>query len=94
MASLKQIQGEFEIQVGTLAAGDQVAAELANCDGVCFAIQANVVHDFLAAIDTVLDIRVEVVAYLCVVVEVIQGDLGEGQKAGDLLWKRRGKDNQ
>lgn len=32
-----------------------------------------------------LDISIKVVAYLFVVSEVIQGDLGEGQKAGDLL---------
>lgn len=90
MASLKQIQGEFKIQVGTLAARDQVATELANCDRVGLAIQANIVHDFLAGIDPVLNICIEVVAYLFVVGKIIQRDLGEGQEAGDLLWKRHG----
>lgn len=85
MASLEQIQGQFEIQVGALAAGDQVAAELANRDWVSFAIEAYIVHDIFAAIDPVLNICIEVTAYLLVVGKVIQRDLGEGQKAGDLL---------
>lgn len=91
VASLKQIQSEFEIQVGALAAWDQVATEFANCDRVGLSVQADIVHDILAAIDSVLDIRIEVVAYLFVVSEVIQGDLGERQKAGNLLLKRRGQ---
>lgn len=90
MASLKQIQGEFKIQVGALAARDQVATELADCDGVGLAIQANVVHDILAAIYPVLNICIEVVAYLFVIRKVIQRDLGERQKAGDLLKRRHG----
>lgn len=70
-----------------------MTTELANCDRVGLAVQANVVHNFFAAIDAVLDICVEVVAYLFVVGKVIQGDLGEGQKAGDFLRRRQGKDN-
>lgn len=66
-----------------------MTAELADRDRIGFAIQANIVHDILAATDTVLDIGVEVIAYLFVVGEIIQGDLGEGQKAGDLLQKTR-----
>lgn len=72
VTSLEQIQGELEIQVGALAAGDQVAAELSDCNGVGLAVQADVVHDFLAAVDAVLDVRVEVVADLRVVGEVIE----------------------
>lgn len=85
VASLEQIQGQFEIQVGALAAGDQVAAELADRDWVSFAIEAYIVHDIFAAVDPVLNICIEVIAYLLVVGKVIQRDLGEGQKAGDLL---------
>lgn len=44
-----------------------MATELANCDRVSLAIQANIVHDILAAIDAVLDVRIEVVAYLFIV---------------------------
>lgn len=70
-----------------------MATELANCDRVSLAVQANVVHNFFAAVDAVLDICVEVVAYLFVVRKVIQGYLREGQKAGDLLRRRQCKDN-
>lgn len=94
MASLEEIQGQLEVQVGTLTAGDQVAAEFAYCDGVSFAIQVDVVHDILAAIDSVLDVGVEVAAYLFVVCKVIQGDLGEREEAGDLLWRRQGDDSE
>lgn len=62
-----------------------MATELSDCDGVSFTIEANVVHDILAAIDAVLDIGIEVIAYLFVVSKVIQRDFGKGQKAGDLL---------
>lgn len=71
-----------------------MATELADCDRVGLAVQANIVHDILAAIDTVLDVRIEVITYLFVVGKVIQGDLREGQKTGDLLWKSQGKDSQ
>lgn len=89
VTSLEQVQGEFEIQVGTLAARDQVAAELADCEGIGLAVQANIVHDILAAVDAVLDVCIEVTAYLFVVGKVIQGNLGERQEAGDLLWKKQ-----
>lgn len=62
-----------------------MVTELAHCDRVGLAIQANIVRDVLAAIDPVLNIRIEVVAYLFVVGKVIQRDLGERQKASDLL---------
>lgn len=85
VAPLQQVQGQLEVQVGTLAAGDQVAAELAHRERVGLAIQADVAHDVLVAVDAVLDVRVEVAADLLVVGEVVQGDLGEGQEAGNLL---------
>lgn len=88
MASLEQVQGEFEIQVRSLAAGDQVATELSDGDGVGLSVQAYIVHDILAAVDTVLDVCIEVAAYLLIVGKVVQRDFGERQKAGDLLWKR------
>lgn len=79
MSLLKQVQGQFQIQVRALAAGDQVATELAHCERVGLAIQANVVHDILAAADAVLYVGVEVVAYLFVFRKVIQGHLCERQ---------------
>lgn len=85
VASFKQIQGEFQVQVGALAAWDQVATELPDGDRVSFAIQADITHDFLAAVYPILNIGIEVVANLLVVREVIQGDLFKGQEAGDLL---------
>lgn len=85
VAPLQQVQGQLEVQVGAQAAGDQVAAELGHRQRVGLAVQADVAHDVLAAVDAVLDVRVEVAADLLVVSEVIQGDLGEGQEAGDLL---------
>lgn len=85
VAPLQQVQGQLEVQVGALAAGDQVAAQLAHCEWVGLAVEADVAHDVLAAVDAVLDVRVEVATDLLVVGKVIQGDLGEGQEAGDLL---------
>lgn len=78
VALLKEIQGEFEIQVGTLAAGDQVAAELGYSAGIRFAIKADVVHYILAAIDPVLDVAIEVIGDLFVVRKIIQWDFREG----------------
>lgn len=65
-----------------------MAAELPDSDRVSFAVQADIAHDFLAAVYPILNIGVEVVADLLVVGEVIQGDLFKGQEAGDLLEKR------
>lgn len=90
VASLEQVQRQLEVQVGALATRDQVAAELSHSDGVGFAVQVDVVHDILAAADAVLNVRIEVVAYFLVVGTVVQRNLGEGQKAGDFLRKRRG----
>lgn len=78
VAFLKQVQGEFEVQVGALAAGDQVAAELAHGARVSLAVQADIAHDFFAAVDAMLDVSIQVSAYLLVVRKVIQGDLREG----------------
>lgn len=65
-----------------------MATELADGDRVSFAIQADITHDFLAAVYPILNIGIEVVANLLAVREVIQGDLLKGQEAGDLLQKR------
>lgn len=62
-----------------------MAAELPDSDRVSFAIQADITHNFLAAVYPIVDICIEVVGNLLVVGKVIQGDLFKGQEAGDLL---------
>lgn len=85
MTLLKEVKGQFEVQVRALAAGDEVGADFAHDDGVCFAVEGDVVEDVLAAVDAVLDVGVKVRPDLLAVWELIQADLGEGQQTGDLL---------
>ncbi len=85
MTLLKEVKGQFEVQVRALAAGDEVGADFAHDDGVCFAVEGDVVEDVLAAVDAVLDVGVQVRPDLLAVWELIQADLGEGQQTGDLL---------
>lgn len=62
-----------------------MAAELAHGARVGLAVQADIVHNILAAADAMLDVCVQVRAYVLVVGKVIQGDFRKGQEAGDLL---------
>lgn len=63
----------------------QVAAQLAHRDRVGFAVERDVIHDLLAAVDAVLNVGVEVTVDIFVFWEVVQGDLGKRQVAGDIL---------
>lgn len=90
MTLLKEVKGQFEVQVRALAAGGEVGADFAHDDGVCSAAEGDVVEDVLAAVDVVLDVGVQVRPDLLAFWELIQADLGEGQQTGDLLKRQDG----
>lgn len=85
VALLDEVKGEFEVQVGTLAQGLQVGAELAEGRVVHLAVERNVVLDLRAAVDAVQDVALQVLVYGVVLLQAVQGDAVKRQRVGDLL---------
>lgn len=71
VAPLEEVQCELEVQVGSKAPQYQMAADFADEGSIGLAIQGDVAEDVLAAVDPVLDIRVQVTVNVLVVWKVV-----------------------
>lgn len=85
VALLDEVKGEFEVQVGALAQGFQVGAELAKSGVVHLAVERDVILDLWATVDTVQNVALQVLVYGVVLLQAIQRDVVEWQRVGDLL---------
>lgn len=89
VAFLNEVKGELEVQVGALAQGLQVAAELPKGGVVHLAIERDVVLDLRAAVDAVQDVALQILVYGIVLLQAVQGDAVKRQVAGDVLSSQR-----
>lgn len=85
VALLNEVKGEFEVQVGSLAQGLEVGAELAEGGVVHLAIERDVVLDLRAAVDAVQDVALQVLVYGIILLQAVQRDSVKRQRVGDLL---------
>lgn len=89
VALLNEVKGELEVQVGALAQGLQVAAELPEGGVVHLAVEGDVVLDLRAAVDAVQDVALQVLVDGVVLLQAVQRDAVERQLAGDVLGSQR-----
>lgn len=85
VALLDEVKGELEVQVGALAQGLEVGAELAEGGVVHLAVERDVVLDLGAAVDAVQDVALQVLVDGVVLLQGVQRDAVERQLVGDLL---------
>lgn len=85
VALLDEVKGELEVQIGALAQGLEVGAELAEGGVVHLAVERDVVLDLRAAVDAVQDVALQVLVDGVVLLQAVQKDAVEGQRVGDLL---------
>lgn len=85
VALLNEVKGELEVQIGALAQGLQVGAELAKGGVVHLAVERDVVLDLRAAVDAVQDVALQVLIYGVILLQAVQRDAVERQRVGDLL---------
>lgn len=85
VALLDEVKGELEVQIGALAQGLEVGAELAEGGVVHLAVERDVVLDLGAAVDAVQDVALQVLVDGVVLLQGVQRDAVERQLVGDLL---------
>lgn len=85
VALLNEVKGELEVQIGALAQGLQVCAELPKGGVVHLPIEGDVVLDLRAAVDAVQDVALQVLVDGVVLFQAVQRDAVERQRVGDLL---------
>ncbi len=88
VALLNEVKGELEVQIGALAQGLEVGAELAEGGVVHLAIERDVVLNLRAAVDAVQDVALQVLVYGVILLQAVQRDAMERQRVGDLLNSR------
>lgn len=85
VALLDEVKCEFEVQIGALAQGLEVGAELAEGGVIHFAVEGDVVLDLRAAVDPMQDVALQVLVYGVILLQAVQRDVVEWQRAGDVL---------
>lgn len=90
IALLDEVKGELEVQVGALAQGLQVGAELPKGGVIHLAIERDVVLDLRAAVDAVQDVALQILVYGIVLLQAVQRDAVKRQVAGDVLSMDKG----
>lgn len=93
VALLDEVKGELEVQVGALAQGLEVGAELAEGGVVHLAVERDVVLDLGAAVDAVQDVALQVLVDGVVLLQGVQRDVVERQLVGDLLRRNVGQNS-
>lgn len=84
---MEQIQGQLQVEDGAVAAGRQVAAELAEEQRVGGGARGrgDVGGDLAAAAHPVVDVVAQVGSQVAAVRQDVQRDAGEGEERGDFL---------
>ncbi len=85
VALLDEVKGELEVQIGALAQGLEVGAELAEGRVVHLAVERDVVLDLRAAVDAVQDVALQVLVDGVVLLQAVQRDAVKRQRVGNLL---------
>lgn len=87
---MEQIQGQLKVQDGAVAAGRQVAAELAEKQlvGGRARWRGDVGGDLSAAVDPAMDVVTQVSSKIAAVWQDVQRDAGEGKERRDVLQEK------
>lgn len=88
MTFFYQVQGELQVKIRALATSHDMWAELGSGSWVRLAVDGDAAEDRGTVLNTMLHVGLKVSTNVFVFVDVIQGDDGEGQLAGDFLQKR------
>lgn len=89
VALLNEVKGKLEVQVGALAQGLQVGAQLAEGGVVHLAVERDVVLDLWAAVDAVQDVALQVLVNGVILLLGVQIYTVKGELAGDVLHRGR-----
>lgn len=85
VSTFNQVEGQLQVQVGSLAQRLQVGAQLAEAGVVHLAIERDVVLDFGTAVDAVQDVALQVLVNGVILFQSVQRDAVERQWLGDVL---------